>query len=287
MNLWNRDTEINFFREALKSFASPEKVFYSLNSGHYAYVPKRVDTEQQTLQSRNSLIGGFTERWVKDLFEPLAEKLGYYAVNGVVCPDISLSNKSDGDLAFCSTPDKNQEPQNIKLIFEVKMSIVNNYKFKGDNRIEYIGDYNSHKGNPSLLRSDSMLKAIGKSINIRVSGNASAGIPIVILGNSPINESYVEKVDFLKKAGVIQGFWSLFPEPTDGNDYIKATPEKGFQTIEKPYDLEERLENLLAEEMHFFSSMVPKKQLGSIIYEAAKEQNDIKRAEKFLELLKQ
>ncbi len=51
------------------------------------------------------------------------------------------------------------------------MSIVSNYKFTQPNKVEFIGDYKQHKGNPSLLRSDSMLKAIGKSINIRVSGN--------------------------------------------------------------------------------------------------------------------
>ena len=61
-----------------------------------------------------------------------------------------------------------------------------------------LGDYKQHKGNPSLLRSDSMLKAIGKSINIRVSGIASAKIPIIVLGNSPITDSYVKKLIFLK-----------------------------------------------------------------------------------------
>lgn len=46
-------------------------------------------------------------------------------------------------------------------------------KYTYPNNVEYVGDYKQHKGNPALLRSDSMLKAIGKSINIRVSGIAS------------------------------------------------------------------------------------------------------------------
>lgn len=57
MELWNNNDEILFFKEALKHFASPEQLFYHLKSGYYAYVPKGIATEGQTLQSRNSLIG--------------------------------------------------------------------------------------------------------------------------------------------------------------------------------------------------------------------------------------
>lgn len=106
------------------------------------------------------------------------------------------------------------------------MSIVNNYTYDNE-QINYVGDYKEHKGNPSILRSDSMLKAIGKSINIRVSGMESTKIPIIILGNSPITNSYYKKVDFLKKAGIIQSFISLYPNPT--NDFIKTLLIKAFK----------------------------------------------------------
>jgi len=147
-----------------------------------------------------------------------------------------------------------------------------------------LGDYKQHKGNPSLLRSDSMLKAIGKSINIRVSGIASTKIPIIVLGNSPITDSYVKKVDFLKTSGVIQGFWSLNPNPTN-SDYIKNTPKLGFQTI---YEIEQILNNckeLIENDMNYFSSMIPKLELGQIIRISSQEKTDIARAEKFLDLL--
>ncbi|MBK8448699.1 MAG: hypothetical protein IPL42_01200 [Saprospiraceae bacterium] len=62
------------------------------------------------------------------------------------------------------------------------MSIISNYKFTPPENIEVVGDYKTHKGNPALLRSDSMLKAIGKAINIRVSGISSTKIPIIVLG---------------------------------------------------------------------------------------------------------
>lgn len=79
MILWNNETEIKFFTEALKNFASPEQLFYTLQGGYFAYVPKGSDAEGQTLQSRNSLIGQFTEKWSKTLFEPIAKELGLYA----------------------------------------------------------------------------------------------------------------------------------------------------------------------------------------------------------------
>ncbi|MBC6425056.1 MAG: hypothetical protein GDA51_00985 [Ekhidna sp.] len=215
MEFWNKETEIRFFEEALKNFASPEQLFYDLTDGHFAYAPKNKTTKGQTLQSRNALIGQYTERWCKDFFQPIANDLKLHAVNSVVCPELGLTNTTDADLAFCTTNSTSQPAKNIKLIFEVKMSIVNNYSYDDVTwKLKFEGDVKTHKGNPSILRSDAMLKAIGKSINIRVSGVESAKIPIIILGNSPITDSYKKKVDFLKQAGVIQGFVSLYPNPT-------------------------------------------------------------------------
>lgn len=285
MTLWNNDTEIRFFTEALKNFASPEQLFYNLQGEYFAYVPKGTDSEGQTLQSRNSLIGQFTEKWSKTLFEPIANELGLFAVNSVVCDELSLSNNSSADLAFCTNNKTNQKPENIKLLFEIKMSVVSNYKYSLPNKVELIGDYKQHKGNPSLLRSDSMLKAIGKSINIRVSGIASTKIPVVVLGNSPITDHYIKKVDFLRTSGVLQGFWSLNPKPTN-SDFIKDTPKKGFQTILDKNELLDNCKNLVANDMNYFSSMISKLQLGEIIRIANQEATDNAKAEKFLNLIR-
>lgn len=282
MTFWNRDIEKKFFEEALKNFASPEQLFYNLTSGYFAYVPKGKGTEGQTLQSRNSLIGQFTEKWSKEFFKPIAESLGLYAVNSVVCPELGLSTQSDADLAFCTTNSTQQKAENIKLLFEIKMSIVNNYQFD-NNQVNFVGDYKTHKGNPSILRSDSMLKAIGKSINIRVSGSESTKIPIIILGNSPITKNYLKKVDFLKKAGIIQSFISLYPDPT--NDFIRNTEDKGFQTFSDYENLTNYITEVVNSDMNFFSSMLPKRKLGQIITISAKEQDDISKAERFLSLI--
>jgi hypothetical protein len=282
MKLWDIDTEKQFFTDALGHFATPEKLFYNLKSGHFAYVPKNCDAEGQTLQSRNALIGSFTETWAKTLFSPIARKFNLFAVNTVECPAIGLSKRSEADLAFCTTDSKFQSAQNIKLIFEIKMSIVSNYKYISS---EFIGDYKTHQGNPSLLRSDSMLKAIGKSINIRVSGIESTEIPIVVLGNSPITNNYSHKVDFLKTAGVIQGFWSLNPIPTQ-SEYVKKTENLGFQTLQKTDDIEILVNDLLGAKLNYFSSMISQNKLGEYIRIAHKEPTDEAKAEKFLSLIR-
>ena len=282
MNFWDEETEKKFFVEAMKNFASPEQLFYKLTDGYFAYVPKGKGAEGQTLQSRNSLIGQYTEKWCKDFFQPIAKELGLFAVNSVVCHELGLTTQSDADLAFCTTNETLQKAENIKLLFEIKMSIVNNYQFDKD-QVNFIGDYKTHKGNPSILRSDSMLKAIGKSINIRVSGTESTKIPIIILGNSPITKNYSKKVDFLKKAGIIQSFISLYPNPT--NDFIKNTEGKGFQTFDEYQELTNYITEVVKSDMNFFSSMLPKRKLGQIITVSAKEKDDISKAEKFLSLI--
>ena len=282
LNFWNIDTEKKFFTEAMKNFASPEQLFYKLTDGYFAYVPKGKSAKGQTLQSRNSLIGQYTEKWCKDFFLPIAQSLGLFAVNSVVCPELGLSTKSDADLAFCTTNETLQRAENIKLLFEIKMSIVNNYSFDNE-QVNFISDYKAHKGNPSILRSDSMLKAIGKSINIRVSGTESTKIPIIILGNSPITKNYIKKVDFLKKAGIIQSFISLYPNQT--NDFILNTNGLGFQTFDEYQNLTKYITEVVNSDMNFFSSMLAKRKLGQIITVSAQEKDYLSKAEKFLSLI--
>ena len=269
---------------SLQNYATPEQLFYHLHSGYYAYVPKIENAKGQALQARNSLIGQFTEKWTKDIFTPIARSLGFYAINGVECEKIGLSRRSAADLAFCTTNSKKQVPENVKLIFEIKMSVASNYKYESG-KIKFIGDYKTHKGNPFLLRSDSMLKAIGKSINIRVSGISSSNIPIIVIGNSPITENYSHKVDFLKNSGVVQGFWSLNPRPTSIS-FIEKTDGNGFLTIKNLSLLKQQTKEVLEDKLNYFSSMIPKKKLGEFINISSKESYDEQKAEKFLNLIR-
>lgn len=285
LELWTKQEETQFFEES-RNFATSEQLFYvGDDSRYYAYWPKSYRGKKSTLQSRNALIGSFTEKYSVDLLQDFANSQGLYAVQSVICNEIGLSAQSPADVAFCKTRDREQFPTNIKAIFEVKMSIVWNWEL-GNNQLSCLGDFRTHKGNPGLLRSDSMLKAIGKSINIRVSGISASRIPIIILGNTPITESYYPKVDHLYKAGIIQGFWSVNPKPLDDNgDNIKQTPSNGFVRMDSYGELEKNLENLLFEKQEFFSSMKSKKELGEIIEIANREPNFEMKAEKFLSLI--
>lgn len=289
--LWNREVERKFFLESL-AFATPEQLFYITDSNRYlAYWPKGYKGSKTTLQSRNSIIGSFTERWTRDLIADYLADKGLYAVQGAVCDEISLPNNSPGDVVISKTNRINQRVDDIIAIIEVKMSVVWNWEFiaaKSEITLTPIGDYKSHQGNPGLLRSDTMLKAIGKSINIRVSNIKASSIPIIIMGNTPITNNYYAKVDYLRSSGIVQGFWSINPRPLDvnDNDNIKQTPKKGFYRFDTFKELKENIDYLLSEERNFFSSMKSKAELGKIIEVANCETTYEKKGGKFLELIK-
>ncbi|MBN2155712.1 MAG: hypothetical protein JW776_06695 [Candidatus Lokiarchaeota archaeon] len=290
-DLWNEVTEKDFFESCLKNFSSPEQIFYITDSGEYlAYWPKNYSGEKKTLQSRNSLIGSYTEKFTADIFKSLLRTNKLFVIQGAICEQIGLTSKSPADVAICTVNKKILEPDEIKLLIEVKMSIVWNWQYfpqKLSDNLICIGDYMSHQGNPGLLRSDSMLKAIGKSINIRVSGNSASKIPILVLGNTPIANSYYDKVDHLCKSGVIQGFYSLNPTPIiDDNRNIKSTKELGFIRIDSIDELNGLIENLLNKDNEYFSSMINKQELGRIIELANKKPTYEEKVEEFLKLIR-
>lgn len=285
-SLWTKDKEVEFFTEALKS-SSAEQLFYvGDDDRYYAYWPKTYSGKTSTLQSRNAFIGNFTEQYSVDLLGEFATSKGLFAVQGVVCDEIGLTQLSPADVAICTSTDRFQTAENIRALFEVKMSIVWNWEFI-NGEIRCLGDYETHKGNPGLLRSDSMLKAIGKSINIRVSGHQASKIPIIILGNTPITDSYKSKVDHLKQAGIIQGFWSVNSNPLDYSDSIKNTNEGGFMRMDTYSELNNHLDNLFSNQLEFFSSMIGKSELGRIIETASQGSSYDQKAEIFLSLIRE
>jgi len=288
MELWDKDVESKFFTESVK-FATPEQLFYVTDKNRYlAYWPKGYDGKKSTLQSRNALIGNFTEKWTTDLIQEVVKDKGLFAVQGAICDEIALTNMSPADVVISKSKNINQRPEDIVAIIEVKMSIVWNWELQGGKTLSCIGDYKTHQGNPGLLRSDSMLKGIGKSINIRVSSFKAARIPIIVMGNTPITNSYYPKVDHLKVSGIIQGFWSVNPKPLDNNgENIKKTEKQGFCRFDDFEELRRAFDILLSEERNFFSSMKSKKELGKIIETANREGTYEKKAKVFLKLIKE
>jgi len=285
--LWNKEIERKFFVESL-NYATPEQLFYVTDTDRYlAYWPKGYKGKKSTLQSRNSLIGSFTEKWITDLIQEVVADKGLFAVQGATCEEIALTSLSPADVVIARSRNIDQRPEDILAIIEVKMSIVWNWEYKDGNPI-CVGDYKTHQGTPGLLRSDSMLKAIGKSINIRISSLKASNIPIIIMGNTPISNSYYSKVDHLKIAGIVQGFLSVNPKPLDDNgENIKRTEKVGFYRFDNFTEVKEYFEVLLSEERNFFSSMKSRKELGRIIEIASRAKTYEKKAEIFLKLTKE
>jgi hypothetical protein len=167
INLWDKDTEMLFFKDAL-NFASIDQLFYKTDDKRFlAFWLKGYRGKKSTLQSRNSLIGNYTEKWTRDLIQKSVDDLGLYVIQGAVCDELGLSNRSPADVVIS---DFEERFWNWELV-----------KINGNHKIDCVGDYSTHTGTPSLLRSDSMLKAIGKSIGIRVSSLKSSSIPIIIV----------------------------------------------------------------------------------------------------------
>lgn len=137
------------------------------NNKYYSYWPKGYKGVKTTLQSRNAFIGAYTEKWSLEILKDVAKELKYYAVRNVVCEELELNKGSPADVAICKTNSVIQRAEDILAIFEVKMSIVWNWEFFKKNSkfsLKCLGDFKTHQGNPGLLRSDSMLKAIGKNV---------------------------------------------------------------------------------------------------------------------------
>lgn len=287
MRLWSRYQEKIFFEKS-RNFASYDQLFYRTNDERYvAYWPKGYDGPKSTLQARNSLIGNYTEKWVSDLIKYVLEDRNLYVVQQAQIPAIGISRKSPADIAIATQNKKVLMPDEVKLIFEVKMSLVWNWEYDVQtSHIREIGDYRTHQGRPSFTRSDSILKAIGKCIDIRVSNFKSSKIPLIVLGNAPLSNGFCKKADYLKKAGIIQGFWSLNPFPLNHGNTRKRSHKNGFLRMDNTDEFNMSLDKLFNQELNFFSGMQNPKKLGQLIELANREKTYQEKGLKFINLLK-
>lgn len=287
MRLWSKTQEKIFFEKS-KNFASYNQLFYRTDDGRYvAYWPKGYAGAKSTLQARNSLIGNYTEKWVSDLLNYILEDNELYVIQQAQVPSIGITRKSPADIVIAKENKKVLMPDEVKLIFEVKMSLVWNWEYDVKaSRIREIGDYRTHQGRPSFTRSDSILKAIGKCIDIRVSSFNSSKIPLIVLGNAPLSNGFCKKADYLKNAGIIQGFWSLNPFPLNHGNTRKRSHKNGFFRMDNIDELNMSLNQLFNQDLNFFSGMESPKRLGELIEIANREKTYQEKGLKFINLLK-
>ncbi|WP_295030598.1 hypothetical protein [uncultured Methanobrevibacter sp.] len=287
MRLWNKNQEKLFFINSVK-VAFPSQLFYKATGGRYlAYWPKGYRGKKSTLQSRNSLIGEFTENWVCELFKKLIENENLFLIRQARIPALGITSRSPADLVISTSNKQILKPSEVKAIFEIKMSIVWNWQyFEESGNVVEIGDYRNHQGKPSFTRSDSILKAIGKCIGIRVSNFESSKIPIIVIGNAPLSNGFCKKADYLKRVGVIQGFWSLNPFPLNHGNTRKTTPHGGYIRFNNTSELKQSINNLFSQDLNFFSGMENPKTLGRYIELANDENNYESKGLKFLKLIR-
>jgi len=287
MRLWSKKQEKRFFDKS-RNFATHQQLFYRTDDGRYvAYWPKGYDGAKSTLQARNSLIGNYTEKWVNDLLKHILKDTKLHVIQQAQIPAIGITHKSPADIVIASTAKKVLRPEEVKLIFEVKMSLVWNWQYdESTGQIRQIGDYRTHQGRPSFTRSDSVLKAIGKCIDIRVSSFKSSKIPLIILGNAPLSNGFCKKADYLKQAGIIQGFWSLNPFPLNHGNTRKRSHQDGFIRFDNIEELNITLNQLFKQELNFFSSMETPETLGQMIEIANRENTYEEKGLKFIKLIK-
>ena len=286
MRLWNKNQEKIFFDKS-KNFASHEQLFYRTDDGRYvSYWPKGYSGTKSTLQARNSLIGNFTEKWAADLIRHLLEDEDLHVIQQAQIPAVGITHRSPADIVVSKVNKKVLMPQEVKLVFEVKMSIVWNWKYDvKTSEVHEIGDYRTHQGRPSFTRSDSILKAIGKCIDIRVSNFKASKIPLIVLGNAPLSNGFCKKADYLKTAGIIQGFWSLNPFPLNHGNTRKRSHRNGFIRMDNTDELNMTLNQLFKQDLNFFSGMENPRRLGQLIEIANRENTYERKGLKFLNLL--
>ena len=287
MKLWNKNQEKLFFNKS-KDFASHEQLFNKTDDGRYvAYWPKNYEGVKSTLQARNSLIGNYTEKWVCDLFENILNDNDYHIIQQAQIPAIGITHRSPADVVVANVNKKVLMPEEVKLICDVKMSIVWNWQYDVNlSDVKEIGDYRTHQGRPSFTRSDSILKAIGKGIDIRVSNFKASKIPLIVLGNAPLSNGFCQKADYLKSAGIIQGFWSLNPFPLNHGNTRKRSHKNAFIRMDNTEELYMTLTKLFKHDLNFFSGMENPRNLGQLIEIANREKTYENKGLKFLNLLK-
>ena len=222
---------------------------------------------------RNAVVADATERFAAQLFTQAvgtAPELSgkFFVKRNVVCPQLELQGATAADMAILDRDITGPvPPANIKCIFEVKMSLI--WNWAEGNKSHPLADYDAHAGRPSIYRTDSILKAIGKAAITR-SCPGSERIPFVVLANTPPPPNYRDKVDGTVRAGLIQKWVSLTPNPliVDPSRLpARRNPKRtiGFLRIDTVSELHKLLTTTLTNAWQYIGAMVDPKQIGALI----------------------
>ena len=242
---------------------------------------------------RNAIVADATERFTLQLFQSIVNGPGtlkgrFFVKRNVECPQLELRNRTKADLAILDRDvDGPVTPEQIKCIFEVKMSII--WNWSETDRRQPLADYDSHAGRPSIYRTDSILKAIGKAAITRAC-KGSERIPFVVVGNTPPPVAYRDKVDGTVRSGLIQRWISLTPTPLvvkPESSPSRRDPKEtfGFLRVDSTSELEEMFVKILTKDWRYVGAMVEPKEIGGIIKGLDLNKTDEEIGEAFLKLM--
>ncbi len=222
---------------------------------------------------RNAIVADVAEKFALNLFRHAIDTSSqlsgrYYVKRNVICPQLELRGATAADMAILNQDLEGPVPvETIKCIFEIKMSIIWNWIEANDT--EPTADYDAHAGRPSIYRTDSILKAIGKAAITR-SCTGSETIPFVVIGNTPPPANYRDKVDGTVRAGLIQKWLSVTPNPIviePNRSTARRNPKQttGFLRIDNIPELQDVLETILMTKWQYIGAMVEAKKIGEMI----------------------
>ena len=279
MRLWSKNNEINFFKFA-KTQTSRKNLFHkTLNNEYIAYPTKDIKTTSN-LHIRDLLFDSFSKNWFYDLLNNLVDDFEV-----IKNPRITSIGKNSPDFVISSKKSKILSPEDVKVIFILKLSIVWNWKYNPSlGSVEEIGDYRTHLSKPSFTSSANIFNAIDTALNIRFTNKKFANIPIIVIGNTPMSDGFCKRADYLKSSGVIQGFWSVNPFPINGATH-KTSKKRGFYRFDNSDEFKNSLDKLLDCDLKFISTMKSQKDLGKIIDQLNSENTSQDRASKFIDIL--
>ena len=275
--LWSVDVERSLVEESMlttiycNSCGFSEKAFFRDKSPN---CPVCKDTlSVGNTNKRNAVVGSRTETFALSLLQSvvkgLREDLGQdlFAKRGVICPALGLKGQSAADLAILNQDLDGPVPaSSVRCLIEVKMSFIWNWK---KDLTQPFADYDGCSGRPSIFRTDSILKAIGKAAITRGYPGGER-VPFIVVVNTPPPVGYRENIGKTVNSGLIQKWISLTPNPLavkPSDSPAKRNPKSspGFLRIDTVSELQELLLPLLGSQLHHISAMVEAEEIGRLI----------------------
>ena len=278
-HLWSVDIERSLVEESMlttiycNNCKFSEKAFFRDKSDKCPTCKAKLSVG--TTNQRNAIVGNKTETFALTLLEYVTKglreelALDLFAKRKVICPELGFTRHSEADLAILTEDlDGRVPPNTIACLFEVKMSFIWNWKKEDLSRP--FADYDGCSGRPSIFRTDSILKAIGKAAITR-GYPGGEGIPFFFIVNTPPpSKAYRGSLGKTVDSGLIQKWVSLTPNPLIVKPHVspnirnpKFSP--GFLRIDSASELQALLLPLLGKQLNYISAMVDVGKIGNLI----------------------